>query len=92
MNAREAVGGEECSLSPPSPGKKPPVDSVADLPGLSATVSNFYESSGTQTGFSFIPNQTSYCRRSRRRHLTAQLNSNGLVSIEQLTFGKPIII
>lgn len=26
------------------------------------------------------------------RLLTAQLNSNGLVSIEQLTFGKPIII
>lgn len=26
------------------------------------------------------------------RHLKAQLNSNGLVSIEQLTFGKPIII
>lgn len=59
--------------------------------GRSATVSDFYGSSGTPTDFSSVPSQMSYCRRTRR-HLTAQLNSNGLVSIEQLTFGKPIII
>lgn len=49
--------------------------------GGSATVSNFYGSSGTGTDFSSIPSQMSYCRRTRR-HLTARLNSNGLVSIE----------